>query len=251
MNKGDHIRVNRGGYYHHGINMDGSTVMHFTGEPTRKSLSSKIKRTSFIDFLEGGRLEVVAYQTSQIIPVEHTVAIAWSQENRDGYHLFNNNCEHFATFCKTGQGYSYQLDKAGQEARDWSRKIAVAVLQSSKNIPAVIAAALLGGVTAVGISKIMKYGIHKLKNIFNQNSTKMVYIGSQYFDSNGYNYFQKNTIKWKNFVEGWHVLDPNQQIWFPIEKSPPFDVILYAYIYKNSNNEIFMENKNGLFILSN
>src|SRR4051794_8017114 len=34
--RGDHIYVRRLGYTHHGVEVDGEQVVHFTGEPARK-----------------------------------------------------------------------------------------------------------------------------------------------------------------------------------------------------------------------
>lgn len=254
MNKGDHVRVYRGGYYHHGISMDSSTVMHFTGEPTRKSQSSKIKRTSFEDFLEGGKLEIVTYPNYQILPVDQTLLIAWDYENGDGYKLFKNNCEHFSVRCKTGKGYSYQIQAVVQEASDWSRKLSFMALRySAKSSIAPIAAIgafVLGGVAVVGIKKIIENGIFRLKTAIIGNPSQFTCIGSQYMDANGYNYFYKNSTHYTGFTEGWYIFDPAQYFWISIEKSPPLDLYCYAYFYKNSANTIFMKNSEGFFILS-
>lgn len=106
MGKGDHIKVKRGMYWHHGIDMGDGTVVHFTGEPTRKRHAA-IRRTSMEKFLRGGRLEVVEYAKSYCPEV--VVSRAMSRLAERGYHLALKNCEHFARWCKTGEARSQQV----------------------------------------------------------------------------------------------------------------------------------------------
>ena len=112
MAKGDHIRVRRCGglYSHHGIDLGDGTVMHFSGEPLRQQDAS-ICRVSLEDFLHGDELLVVGYGEEARSP-EDVVAEALSHEGESGYDVCLNNCEHFATFCKTGLHKSRQVKRA-------------------------------------------------------------------------------------------------------------------------------------------
>ena len=63
MAKGDHIKVKRRGYWHHGIDMGDSTVTHFVGEHAEKT-NPEIKQRSMREFLKGGKLKIVEYPKS-------------------------------------------------------------------------------------------------------------------------------------------------------------------------------------------
>ena len=111
MAAGDHIRVKRalGAYYHHGIDMGDGTVVHFEGEPLQQQ-DVRVTRVDLDEFLKGGVPEVVEYPSdiSTYAPKE-TLERAAEMVGRKGYRLFSNNCEHFATYCKSGKPYSTQV----------------------------------------------------------------------------------------------------------------------------------------------
>ncbi|MCX8037950.1 MAG: lecithin retinol acyltransferase family protein [Candidatus Sumerlaeia bacterium] len=109
MARGDHLRVWRGCYYHHGIEVENGKVVHFIGEPLSKS-NAKIRQTSMEVFLKGGEKEVVEYSKSD--PPGVVVRRALSRLGESGYDLFSNNCEHFARWCKTGKHESEQVRAA-------------------------------------------------------------------------------------------------------------------------------------------
>src|SRR4051794_17739216 len=98
MAKGDHVRVRRGvgafAYWHHGIDVGRSRVIHYSGEPGSKTFA-EVKRTSMASFLNGGTLSVVRRASHR-----ESDAIVDRAESRLGeraYSLLTNNCEHFAT----------------------------------------------------------------------------------------------------------------------------------------------------------
>jgi hypothetical protein len=45
-----------------------------------------------------------------------------------GYHLWQNNCEHFAVWCKTGRPQSSQIDAIEQSSQQFSRAATIATL---------------------------------------------------------------------------------------------------------------------------
>ncbi len=111
MAAGDHIRVKRvlGAYYHHGIDMGDGTVVHFEGEPLQQK-DVRVTRVGLEKFLMGGAPEVVKYASdAPVYSPEDTLARANKMVGSKGYRLFSNNCEHFATYCKTGKPYSVQI----------------------------------------------------------------------------------------------------------------------------------------------
>lgn len=113
MAAGDHIRVKRafGAYYHHGIDAGNGTVIHFSGEPAQHE-AAYVCRTPLDEFLKGGEMELVKYHDdTALLPPSETIARAEEQMGKRGYRLFRNNCEHFATYCRTGVSYSKQVQK--------------------------------------------------------------------------------------------------------------------------------------------
>jgi Lecithin retinol acyltransferase/PspA/IM30 family len=106
--RGDQIYVMQpllnleGMYEHHGIDYGDGTVIHY-----RKS-SETIERTSMEVFRLGQDLiHVKAFDTSYL--PEAVVHRAESRLGEQRYNLLFNNCEHFATWCKTGVSYSSQV----------------------------------------------------------------------------------------------------------------------------------------------
>jgi len=117
--RGDHIYVHRlGGLYtHHGVDCGGDEVIHLTaagpGLPSVRSISRA-------EFAEGAHLNVRDYakffaaespgdRAIDVSP-DAVVARARSRLGQIGFDLWLNNCEHFATWCRTGIASSTQID---------------------------------------------------------------------------------------------------------------------------------------------
>jgi hypothetical protein len=107
MARGDQIYVMReflnlkGVYEHHGIDCGDGTVIHYRkGDET-------IARTSMATFADGRTIYVKPYSTSFIPDV--VVRRAEGRLGERKYNLLFNNCEHFATWCKTGVNESCQV----------------------------------------------------------------------------------------------------------------------------------------------
>jgi hypothetical protein len=116
MAKGDHIKVRRAGglYTHHGIDLGDGTVVHFSGEPLRLA-EACIERISLEGFLQNGVMRVVRHRGA-VRPSDEVVAAALSMVGNKNYDLLVNNCEHFATFCKTGKARSGQIHRMAKTA---------------------------------------------------------------------------------------------------------------------------------------
>ena len=113
---GDHIRVNRGIYCHHGIYVSDDEVIHFTGNEDDSILdwSKPEVISSDLDyFLKGDTLEVKEYtddELEDLYPVDHIVQYARACLGDKGYNLVFNNCEHFANTCTLGRFRSRQVE---------------------------------------------------------------------------------------------------------------------------------------------
>lgn len=114
--KGDHIRVNRGIYNHHGIYVSHDEVIHFTGQDDDNILDwskNEVIITDLDVFLKNGVLEVKEYtedELKDLYLVEHIVQYARCCVGDNGYNLIFNNCEHFSNVCTLGRFRSVQID---------------------------------------------------------------------------------------------------------------------------------------------
>lgn len=112
---GDHIRVSRGLYCHHGIYVSDDVIIEFGSKTEELNPDlAKVIQVNLDDFLKGGILEVREYTEEELkekrTPTE-IVNYAFTQLGRGGYNLFTNNCEHFANECVFGKNKSEQIDK--------------------------------------------------------------------------------------------------------------------------------------------
>lgn len=107
MAYGDHIYVDRGGYEHHGIDLGDETVIHYYAPNGTKS-DSLVRLTTLDTFAKGGAVEIRAYGIRP--DPGAVVARARSMLGQSGYDLVFNNCEHFATWCVTGERSSAQVE---------------------------------------------------------------------------------------------------------------------------------------------
>ncbi len=108
MGRGDQIYtleplVNfQGVYEHHGIDCGDGTIIHL------RKFNETITRTPFLEFTGGKTVYVKHYSFSYVPDVVIRRAESRLGENAK-YNLLFNNCEHFATWCKTGRAYSQQV----------------------------------------------------------------------------------------------------------------------------------------------
>ena len=113
---GDHIRVNRGLYSHHGIYASDDCVIHFAPPNNTGDIDPSLARVIVTDlksFLNGGMLEVRTFKQEEL-SIKRTpqdiVNYAFSRVGEGGYNLISNNCEHFANDCLFGKKKSNQVD---------------------------------------------------------------------------------------------------------------------------------------------
>ena len=113
MAAADHLQVPRqhGLFLHHGIDLGDGTVAHYLE-------GREILRSSLDDFSQGQPVSVVPH--AQCSPQGVTLRRAMGRIGEQNYNLLFNNCEHFATWCKTGRHRSGQVNSALERARQWS-----------------------------------------------------------------------------------------------------------------------------------
>ena len=114
LNAGDVIWANRmyRGYpiNHSGIFVGNGRVIHFTtiDKNDANTENAVIHESSFEDFALNCRVRVINFPES--FSPEETVERARSRLGEKGYDIISNNCDHFATWCKTGKNMSMQVD---------------------------------------------------------------------------------------------------------------------------------------------
>ena len=103
MATADHLEVSRqhGLFNHHGIDLGDGTVAHYLE-------GREILRSSRDDFTQGQPLSVIDH--AEASPAGVTLRRAMSRIGEQRYNLLFNNCEHFASWCKTGRHQSGQVE---------------------------------------------------------------------------------------------------------------------------------------------
>ncbi|MAR07942.1 MAG: NC domain protein [Cyanobium sp. NAT70] len=121
MAAADHLQVPRqhGLFHHHGIDLGDGTVAHYLE-------GREILRNPLDDFSQGQPITVIEYDKAS--PSGVTLRRAMSRIGEQNYNLLFNNCEHFATWCKTGRHRSGQIESVLERARHWSRLMPSALM---------------------------------------------------------------------------------------------------------------------------
>ena len=116
MARGDRLRVERRlagstvAYMHHGIDVGDGTVVHARPDDFRSPLAGgRVEQTSLAEFADGGSV-LVTTEPPAAYPPDEIVARAIEHVGREGYCPVVDNCEHFATWCATGERSSRQVD---------------------------------------------------------------------------------------------------------------------------------------------
>ena len=106
MSIGDHISVCHGVYTHHGIDLGDGRVVHY-GRGLQDIENAKVEIVSMEKFSGGKEVNVV-----KSVKAFSSEQIAWRAMSRIGercYDLFDNNCEHFVNWCRSGRAISTQV----------------------------------------------------------------------------------------------------------------------------------------------
>ncbi len=113
---GDHLRIKRRFYYHHGVYIGDGKVVHYAPPPGKAigdgigwrqilGANSKINIIHITELKaferdEDVKASVVPYNRTHSYPPLKAVARAKSRLGENGYNLWGNNCDHFASWCK-------------------------------------------------------------------------------------------------------------------------------------------------------
>ncbi|MEA5574302.1 lecithin retinol acyltransferase family protein [Calothrix sp. UHCC 0171] len=146
MARGNHIYVHYTGIVHHGIDCGDGTVIHYDGE--------KIAQVSIATFRAGNNQHFVK-RYGQCDPDGKVIQRAKSRLGESKYNLLFNNCEHFATWCKTGLGDSEQVSNAGATAGGASGSGAavaggLGVVSATGAVVGLSGSGIMSGLAAIG-----------------------------------------------------------------------------------------------------
>jgi hypothetical protein len=97
---GDHLYVDFGIFFHHGIYVGRGKVIEYS--------TCEVCKVSLRRFSRGRRILVKSYRRCS--SARRTIARAYRRLGEKKYSLWTNNCEHFATWCKTGRSRCKQLE---------------------------------------------------------------------------------------------------------------------------------------------
>ena len=109
LQPGDLLWVERTLYKHCGIYDGDGYVIHFAA-PDGSEINAEnavVHRTTFEHFRDGGLVKVI--DVENCFPPDEIVRRARSKIGTKGYNLATFNCDHFATWCKTGEYRSMQV----------------------------------------------------------------------------------------------------------------------------------------------
>jgi hypothetical protein len=133
MAAGDRLRVERRlagstvAYMHHGIDVGDGTVVHARPDDFQSPLAGgRVVRTSLAEFAGGG-VVLTTTEPAAAYPPDEVVARALDHVGRAGYCPVVDNCEHFATWCATGERTSRQVDIVMARISGAAARVAAAV----------------------------------------------------------------------------------------------------------------------------
>jgi|GEM_PF-3115293 len=213
MGKGDHIYVKRGGYSHHGIDLNDGTIVHFSGVSLQK-VNSTINRTSYLEFLQDEQsFHVVAYSPKEVYAPDIVIERALNYIGKNAYDLFSNNCEHFASECKSGKKKSTQVRES----------ISKAFKMSMYGARGGGWAALLTGVGGALFDRLLNHGFHQIKKIWQEpKSNNLKHVSSLYNGLDGNAYLQNAaTSVWFMLING---------SWLQINRQP-YPLSFYGHLF--------------------
>lgn len=98
---GDHLRVRRRGYFHHGIHVGDDQVVQFGGGVFDKRNAS-IDRFSIETFARCGAVSVVPHEDHDTGMTVRRATWLLKNPPPQSYNLVGFNCEHVARWCATG-----------------------------------------------------------------------------------------------------------------------------------------------------
>ena len=106
MAKGDHLTVDRDWYVHHGIDVGDGQVVHY-GRGVEDKRNACVELVPWSIFANGRSVRTV--DSPRSYAPDTVIARARRRLGERCYDLFDNNCEAFVSWCRSGQPVSRQV----------------------------------------------------------------------------------------------------------------------------------------------
>lgn len=96
-------------YEHHGIAISEDMVIHFAFDEDKGRIA--IKFDPIEGFIKDSKdVEIVKHETPAFTPDEIVIRAVEALDSDEHYNVIQNNCEHFANWCVTGNKRSRQIE---------------------------------------------------------------------------------------------------------------------------------------------
>lgn len=117
LKPGDQVSFNRGVYSHHAVVEEVLSdskirVIHFSGENKSNSTVHREEMDCSED-IRKGKMLLHEYDKGESLSPDKVLENARAKLSEGDYNLIRNNCEQFATKCKTGIAESKQVQNVG------------------------------------------------------------------------------------------------------------------------------------------
>ncbi|WP_042886697.1 lecithin retinol acyltransferase family protein [Cupriavidus necator] len=112
---GAHLVTERHGYVHHGIYAGAGRVIHYAGF-ARALQAAPVEETTLEGFAAGHGIAVTPEPCARFVGPQ-AVERARSRLGENAYHLLTNNCEHFCSWCLSGESRSEQVETCMRRPR--------------------------------------------------------------------------------------------------------------------------------------
>jgi hypothetical protein len=109
LQPGTHLSTQRLGYRHHGLYAGEGRVLHYGGLH-RFGRRGPVEEVSLARFARGRGFNVVPNHDTARFKGHEAVERARTRLGEDDYRLLSNNCEHFVTWCLSGEPRSAQIE---------------------------------------------------------------------------------------------------------------------------------------------
>ena len=128
---GAQLVTRRRGYVHFGIYVGCGRVVHYAGR--LQYPQGLVEEISLPDFA-AGRPVYVGSTRDHFADMEDVVRRARSRLGERSYDLLRNNCEHFCSWCQTGEARSAQVDRLTRRQRLLVRAMERAILAVTRSV---------------------------------------------------------------------------------------------------------------------
>jgi Lecithin retinol acyltransferase len=131
LTPGTQLVARRRGYAHFGIYVGCGRVIHYAGR--LRYPQGLVEEISLPDFAAGHPVYVGSAPT-RITSMDDVVRRARSRLGERSYDLLLNNCEHFCSWCQTGEARSAQVERLTRRQRLLVRTIERAILAVTRSM---------------------------------------------------------------------------------------------------------------------